>query len=86
MDSALKVLPILGQDRAIALPTSGGYLVALADGAGGSGGGAVAAEYLVATASKLNTASQIKPHNMPNFPEISIFSYQSMRRYLCRRV
>ncbi|MGO8854582.1 MAG: protein phosphatase 2C domain-containing protein [Steroidobacteraceae bacterium] len=47
MEAAVNVLPISGQDRAIAIPTSGGYLVALADGAGGTGNGAVAAERLI---------------------------------------
>jgi PPM family protein phosphatase len=38
----------LGADRALAVPTAQGYLLALADGVGNSGSGAVAAERLVA--------------------------------------
>ena len=39
MEAAVKVLsaPGSGQDRAIAVPTSGGYLVAVADSAGSDG-------------------------------------------------
>jgi len=39
MDAAIIVLPMSAQDRAIAIPAAGGYLVAVADGAGGTGGG-----------------------------------------------
>jgi serine/threonine protein phosphatase PrpC len=53
VEAAIKVLPASGQDRAIAIPTAGGYLVAVADGAGGTGGGAAAAERLVAALTKL---------------------------------
>ena len=53
MEAAINVLPISGQDRAIAMPTEGGYLVAVADGAGGTGGGAGAAECLIAFLAKL---------------------------------
>jgi len=41
------VLPESGEDRAIAVPTAGGYLVAVADGADGTGNGGVAAQRLV---------------------------------------
>jgi len=54
MEAAVNVLPPSGQDRAVALPTAGGYLVAIADGAGGTGAGAVAAECLIAFFSKLS--------------------------------
>jgi serine/threonine protein phosphatase PrpC len=50
---AVNVQPRSGQDRAIAVPASGGYLVAVADGAGGTGGGAVAAESLIAFVERL---------------------------------
>ena len=53
MEAATKVLPMAGQDRAIAIPVTGGYLVTLADGAGGTGNGTVAAEGLIACAAKL---------------------------------
>jgi PPM family protein phosphatase len=53
MEAAINVLPMSGQDRAIAIPTAGGYLVAVADGVGGTGGGAVAAERLIAFVSRL---------------------------------
>jgi serine/threonine protein phosphatase PrpC len=50
VEAAVVVLPAsgAGQDRALAVPTSGGYVVAVADGAGGTGSGAAAAERLVA--------------------------------------
>src|SRR6266702_221700 len=54
MEAAIKVLPMSGQDRAIAIPAAGGYLVALADGAGGTGNGAVAAECLITFVTKLS--------------------------------
>ena len=54
MEAAINVLPMSGQDRAIAIPAAGGYLVAVADGAGGTGGGAVAAERLIAFVTKLS--------------------------------
>jgi PPM family protein phosphatase len=54
MEVATNVLPMSGQDRAIAIPAAGGYLVALADGAGGTGNGAVAAEHLIAFVTKLS--------------------------------
>jgi serine/threonine protein phosphatase PrpC len=59
MEAAIKVLPMTGQDRAMATPVPGGYLVALADGAGGTGNGAVAAERLMTCVAKLaqNAAS-----------------------------
>ena len=37
----------------MAIPTPGGYLVALADGAGGTGNGAIAADHLMAYVTKL---------------------------------
>ena len=52
LEVAINVLPMSGQDRAIAIPAAGGYLVALADGAGGTGNGAVAAECLIAFVTK----------------------------------
>ncbi len=54
MEAAINVLPVSGQDRAIAISAAGGYLVALADGAGGTGNGAVAAECLIAFVTKLS--------------------------------
>lgn len=54
MEVAINVLPVSGQDHAIAIPAGGGYLVALADGAGGIGNGAVAAERLIAFVTKLS--------------------------------
>jgi len=54
MEAAINVLPMSGEDRAIAIPTAGGYLVAVADGAGGTGRGAVAAERLIAFVTKLS--------------------------------
>lgn len=42
-----------GEDRAVAVQTAGGYLVAVADGAGGTGNGAAAAERLIAALTKL---------------------------------
>ena len=42
-----------GEDRTVAVPTGGGYLVAVADGAGGTGNGAAAAERLVTALTKL---------------------------------
>jgi hypothetical protein len=55
VEAAVKVLPAsgAGEDRAIGVPTSGGYLVAVADGAGGTGGGSAAADSLIAFLSKL---------------------------------
>lgn len=53
MQTATKVLPASGQDRAVALPSATGYLVAVADGAGGTSGGAAAAERLVAFVTNL---------------------------------
>ena len=57
VEAAIKVLPESGQDRAIAMPTAGGYLVAVADGAGGTGGGAAAAERLIAALTKLTESA-----------------------------
>ena len=54
MEAAIKVLPISGQDRAIAIPAATGYLVALADGAGGTGNGAIAAERLIAFVTRMS--------------------------------
>ncbi len=54
MEVAINVLPMSGQDRAIAIPAAGGYLVALADGAGGTGNGAIAAECLINFVTKLS--------------------------------
>jgi serine/threonine protein phosphatase PrpC len=53
VDAAIRRLPENGQDRALAAPTAGGYLVAVADGAGGSGDGAAAAERLITGLAKL---------------------------------
>jgi PPM family protein phosphatase len=53
VQAAIKVLPPSGQDRAVARPTRGGYLVAVADGAGGTGGGASAADRLIVSLTKL---------------------------------
>jgi serine/threonine protein phosphatase PrpC len=53
VEIATKVLPASGEDRAIAVPTAGGYLLAVADGAGGTGGGGVAADCLINSLSKL---------------------------------
>jgi len=53
IEAALKVLPPSGADRAIAVPSEGGYLVAVADGAGGTGGGASAADRLIVALTKL---------------------------------
>jgi serine/threonine protein phosphatase PrpC len=54
VEAAVKVLPApgAGEDRAITVPTPGGYLVAVADGAGGTGGGSAAADSLIAFLSK----------------------------------
>ena len=55
VEAAVRVLPASGsgEDRAIAVPTAGGYLVAVADGAGGTGGGSAAADSLIAFLSRL---------------------------------
>jgi PPM family protein phosphatase len=55
VEAAVAVLQAsgLGADRALAVPTAQGYLLALADGAGNSGSGAVAAERLVGLVAKL---------------------------------
>jgi serine/threonine protein phosphatase PrpC len=53
IEAAVKVVPPAGADRAAALPTPGGYLAAVADGAGGTGGGAATAERLITALSKL---------------------------------
>lgn len=53
MEAAFKLLPACGQDRAMAVPTPVGYLVAVADGAGGTGDGAAAAERLITGLTKL---------------------------------
>lgn len=50
---AVRVLPTSGQDRALAIPCDSGYLVAIADGAGGTGGGAAAADRLIGLIAKL---------------------------------
>jgi serine/threonine protein phosphatase PrpC len=47
MQAVVNVQPSSGQDRAAAIPVAGGYLVVLADGAGGTGNGAAAAERLI---------------------------------------
>jgi serine/threonine protein phosphatase PrpC len=57
VQAAIKVLPEGGQDRALAVPTAGGYLVAVADGAGGTGNGAAAAARLIAGLAKLAGAA-----------------------------
>ena len=48
LKAAALVLPASGQDRALALPLAAGYLVAVADGAGGTGRGAQAAQRVIA--------------------------------------
>jgi serine/threonine protein phosphatase PrpC len=55
VEAAIEVLPAsgAGEDRAIAVSTAGGYMVAVADGAGGTGDGAAAADSLIAFLSKL---------------------------------
>jgi len=53
MQAAVKVLPEAGQDRALAIQTAGGWLVAVADGAGGTGSGGAAADRLIAAIAKL---------------------------------
>jgi serine/threonine protein phosphatase PrpC len=55
VEAAVRVLsaPGAGEDRAIAVPAAGGYLVAVADGAGGTGGGSDAADGLIAFLSTL---------------------------------
>jgi serine/threonine protein phosphatase PrpC len=55
MKMAIAVLPCsgAGEDRAIAIATAKGCLVAVADGAGGSGDGAAAAESLTAFVANL---------------------------------
>jgi serine/threonine protein phosphatase PrpC len=57
VEAALKLLPENGQDRALAVPTQGGYLVAVADGAGGTGDGAAAAERVITGLAKLAGAA-----------------------------
>jgi PPM family protein phosphatase len=59
VDAAVTVLEAsgFGADRALAVPTAQGYLLALADGAGNSGPGATAAEYVVAALTKLAPAA-----------------------------
>jgi PPM family protein phosphatase len=59
VEAAIKVLSASGsgQDRAIAVPSEGGYLVAVADGAGGVGDGAAAADGLIEFVSKLTKAA-----------------------------
>jgi len=52
IDAAIRVLPSSGDDRAIALPTPRGYLLAVADGAGVTGGGPAAADRVVPALSK----------------------------------
>jgi PPM family protein phosphatase len=54
VEATLKVLPASGsgEDRAVAVPTSGGYVVAVADGAAGTSSGAVAAERVIALVNK----------------------------------
>ena len=53
IEAAVKVLPPSGADRAIAVPSEGGYFVAVADGAGGTGGGASVADRLIVALTKL---------------------------------
>ena len=53
IDAAVKGLPPSGADRAIAVLSGGGYFVAVADGAGGTGGGASAADRLIVALTKL---------------------------------
>src|SRR5215469_16000992 len=46
--AAVEVLPTsAGEDRAVAVPVAGGYLVAVADGAGGTGNGGTAAQAFI---------------------------------------
>ena len=53
IEAAVRVLPPSGADRAIAVPSEAGYFVAVADGAGGTGGGASAADRLILALTKL---------------------------------
>lgn len=53
IEAAVKMLPPSGADRAIAVPSEGGCFVAVADGAGGTGGGASAADRLIVALTKL---------------------------------
>ena len=57
MEAAITVLPMSGQDRAMAVHTGAGYLVAVADGAGGTGDGAAAAEHAITGLAKLGPAA-----------------------------
>jgi serine/threonine protein phosphatase PrpC len=59
MEAAVRVLAASGsgEDRALALLTGGNYLLAVADGAGGTGDGAAAADRLIAFISKLAEAA-----------------------------
>ena len=59
MEAAIRVLAASGsgEDRAIAIPSAGGYLVAVADGAGGTGDGAAAADGLIEFVSKLTKSA-----------------------------
>lgn len=52
VEIALQVVParVVGDDRAEVMPRNGGYVVVLADGAGGTSGGAAAADAVLATA------------------------------------
>ena len=58
IEAAVKVLPPSGADRAIAVPSEGGYFVAVADGAGGTGGGASAADRLIVALTKLTAQNR----------------------------
>jgi serine/threonine protein phosphatase PrpC len=57
VEAAFRLLPDSGQDRVLAVPTPGGYLVAVADGAGGTGDGAAAAEHVITELAKLAGAA-----------------------------
>jgi hypothetical protein len=52
-----------GQDRAAVVPVSDGLVIALADGAGGTGNGAVAAQTVIDAAS--HAASGSRPWSLP---------------------
>jgi hypothetical protein len=49
---------VFGPDRAIAIPTRDGYMVAIADGAGGTGSGGAGAEGLIVAITKLADATR----------------------------
>jgi serine/threonine protein phosphatase PrpC len=63
MNIAVKVVAAgrLGQDRAAVLPRRGGYMFVLADGAGGTAGGADAAEAIIASAKRFAQSVELDP-------------------------